>query len=391
MPLKFRLRLTRKGELSLSYTEFWTAEESKSVQPTVTAVSSDIHEQTRLDEPVFFSTAGPRALGVFLLRAHAQRHPVEFPFEGGPQSLPQTLAEALRDKRTNDGQKTWIQGMFTKADDAQPWRSVSSLFRYRYNYRDGYFFVGLGEIWKGADFKVLIDSKEVAPRDYELYAGQLGDKTPHWEPTPAKLDGVVTLFVCDSRAAQEVPILDYGLPLPTDAKLIVRVRLSEPRFAYLVWITSTGQVQPIYPWVDFQWDTRISYGQVTNLCLPPPDSDGNTRCYPINTGAGLETVFLLARGEPLPKSFDSILARVFQSLSIRAAKRVSWQSNSLHHFNYSQDATNSSRTTRLGSPQTLNNPLAGFKTAISSALGSEFPLIKAWAFANAGTTSRRSV
>ncbi|MCG3148174.1 MAG: hypothetical protein PCFJNLEI_01617 [Verrucomicrobiae bacterium] len=366
------------------------AEQPRSAPATATAVCPRLQEAARPNDSVFLWTAGSRALTEFLLRAHAHTPPGDFQWEGGPQSGAQTLAEALRDKQTNRGQKTWIQGIFTASSDQRPHPLPWSLFQHKYDSRKDYYAVRLGEAWQHAEFSVFVDGRRVSHADYNFYAEQLSSQSQAWTPAPARLDGTVELHVVDDKRSQEIPILDYGLPLLTGAKLIARVRLNEPSFAYLIWITSKGEVQPIYPWLDYQWESRAACDKMTDLCLPPPDNEGNTRFYPVDTDGGLECIFLLTRHEPLANSFEPKLRQLFGSVGRLAAKTPARQSNSLYHFIYAPAVEAQPRTMRLGLPQTMYNPLARFRTIIFDGLGLEFPVIKAWAFFNARRSKDRN-
>src|SRR5207248_3229723 len=67
---------------------------------------------------------------------------------------------------------------------------------------------------------------------------------------------------------------------------------------YLVWITSRGEAQPLYPWEGFDWDRRRDDRKVSSLTLPLPDADQPLGGWPIDTPSGIETLVLMVSEIP---------------------------------------------------------------------------------------------
>jgi hypothetical protein len=91
------------------------------------------------------------------------------------------------------------------------------------------------------------------------------------------------------------------LPVHRGDRVRVRATVTQPAHVYLVWLDSQGQVFPLYPWNDDK--------VVRSLADPPPPRPPQTEVHSPRTAAkgwlldnhaGLETILLLARREPLP-------------------------------------------------------------------------------------------
>lgn len=108
-------------------------------------------------------------------------------------------------------------------------------------------------------------------------------------------------------------IYDKGvLPVRTGDKVRVEITLSKTAFPYLVWITSSGEVMPVYPWKLNNWEPRPSTERsLDSLSLPEGDSNVGWR---IIGPSGLETVLLMVRDKPLPSTFN--LTRTLSDLPI---------------------------------------------------------------------------
>jgi serine/threonine protein kinase len=91
------------------------------------------------------------------------------------------------------------------------------------------------------------------------------------------------------------------LPLAAGARIVVHAAPSRPAYLYLIWRSSDGTVQPLYPWQGGDWLSPGPADPVTDLRLPlstTPDAALGT--FTLGGRAGLETVVLLAADRPLP-------------------------------------------------------------------------------------------
>jgi hypothetical protein len=102
-----------------------------------------------------------------------------------------------------------------------------------------------------------------------------------------------------------------ALPLKAGDLLQINVTLNRPAYVYVVWLDAHGKATPIYPWRDEDWNDRPEAEEKRDrLTLPEgPDVD----VAPLPPGAsGVESLLLLARDEPLPRSEN--LAGLFAGL-----------------------------------------------------------------------------
>jgi hypothetical protein len=92
------------------------------------------------------------------------------------------------------------------------------------------------------------------------------------------------------------------------------VQLNQPAFVYLVWIDSSGQLVPLYPWNN---ETL----EIKDIDQPPPERRPGKLIFSPLLGKtwtfaaqpGTEIVLLLARKEPLPQELK--LSKLLQPLS----------------------------------------------------------------------------
>lgn len=115
--------------------------------------------------------------------------------------------------------------------------------------------------------------------------------------------------------SQQTPLVEEpgALPVRNGAGMSLQVNFNEPRYAYLLWIDTQGQVVPLYPWNN----ERI---EVTDADQPPPvriatkllicPTIGST--WEFGPHEGLETVLLLVRRTPMPA--DARLGSLLASL-----------------------------------------------------------------------------
>jgi serine/threonine protein kinase len=119
-------------------------------------------------------------------------------------------------------------------------------------------------------------------------------------PLHANLD---VLFWNEQRRSK-LSITEPGaLPVSAGALFQIEVRLNRPADVYLVWIDSEGNISAVYPWEPgSRWDLRRSLDRTTHLLLPEATPDGGYGAWPIRGPAGVETLVLMAREEPLSGS-----------------------------------------------------------------------------------------
>ena len=110
------------------------------------------------------------------------------------------------------------------------------------------------------------------------------------------LDAELDVVFWDASRHERLSINEPGvLPVKKGDEFRKEVRLNRPADIYLVWIDSTGKVAPVYPWkVASDWEEGSAPKALGRLEMP-----AGGEVWPINGPAGVETLVLLAREEPL--------------------------------------------------------------------------------------------
>jgi serine/threonine protein kinase len=135
------------------------------------------------------------------------------------------------------------------------------------------------------------------------------DQVPQGRNTPAaNLSGELTVWAEDPADAGSGwrKIDEPGvLPVRQGHRVRVRATVTQPAHIYLVWLDSQGQVFPLYPWNDDKL--------VRSLADPPSPRPPQTEVHSPSTAtkgwllddhAGLETILLLVRREPLAEGIS---------------------------------------------------------------------------------------
>ncbi len=169
-----------------------------------------------------------------------------------------------------------------------------------------------------------------------------------------------------------------ALPLAPGDWMRIEVALSTPKYCYVIWIETKGQVTPIYPWSNEDWKQR----PVTELPrdrLSIPANPGEIA--PLGGGpAGMETLMLLTRDEPLPADFD--LAKALGTFPVQKAPNLRsavWFENG----KLLQNEPNRGPI-RLNLTEKVLNPVLETQKNIRESLGSVFPYTRAVSFSNKG-------
>src|SRR5262249_18635692 len=119
-----------------------------------------------------------------------------------------------------------------------------------------------------------------------------------------------------------------ALPVRNGELVHLEVRLNQPGFVYLLWIDSQGVVQPLYPWDIANskegWSAPwVPSGEQPHTEFHCPSE--KNRGLEVEGPVGLETVVLLARTTPLPRSLDlqKLVGRLPASASTNS-REVVW-------------------------------------------------------------------
>jgi predicted Ser/Thr protein kinase len=121
----------------------------------------------------------------------------------------------------------------------------------------------------------------------------------------APLQGWVDVRIWEPRSErrQNLGLRDEAaLPLRLNDQIRVEARVNRRAYLYVVWIDAEGKALPVYPWSLGHWEERPADEKpVDHLSLPA----NPTESWPVESAtAGMETLLLLAREEPLPRTVD---------------------------------------------------------------------------------------
>src|SRR5262245_43015066 len=139
-----------------------------------------------------------------------------------------------------------------------------------------------------------------------LICSAVGGLAAYWaisKPAQDLPDGMLVVFVRPKGIGEPLQVdSPAALPVYDGGSMNLEVQHRAPACTYLIWINTSGQVSPLYPWNNSQIE-------VTDLNSPPPARrPGQIVHSPLafggvwefRPGNGLETVLLLARKTPLP-------------------------------------------------------------------------------------------
>jgi hypothetical protein len=101
-----------------------------------------------------------------------------------------------------------------------------------------------------------------------------------------------------------------ALPLREGDALRIEAAVSRPAYLYLIQLGTKGEAWPLFPWQKDDWNNRPVEQPRTTLQVP----QNLQGIAPLEAGpSGIETLVLLARGEPLTPEENAALARLFET------------------------------------------------------------------------------
>lgn len=166
-----------------------------------------------------------------------------------------------------------------------------------------------------------------------------------------------------------------------NVRVEVKVRGNVNVYLYVVWIDSTGEAHPLYPWVGFEWENHPETEKRLSLSLPFIKAAQDLIGWPIDTDAGIETVVVMADQIPLegeevmmfPDSWtafpsDKTLSEKEEPFEITLVKEGLGEDIKLGH-----------------SPVAINDPKLKTEVLLRERHSSRFALIHAVGFANVGS------
>jgi serine/threonine protein kinase len=206
---------------------------------------------------------------------------------------------------------------------------------------------------------------------------------------PAPLKGAIDVEMTrpgDKLRQVPIPLRDPGArPLKAGDEVRIRVDLNRQAFVYVLWVDTRGQVLPVYPWLEGEWDRPEKEEAVAKLRLP--EHKGGWGYWTLDPGpAGLETMVLLARETPLPAEVDlkaALAGLGAQKLAEEEGTSVAWFENGEVVRDEPLRAPNLKAVTAGSSP------LERINGEVQRRVGRHFTYTRAVTFGTLGNAKRR--
>jgi hypothetical protein len=150
-------------------------------------------------------------------------------------------------------------------------------------------------------------------------------------------------------------------------------------YLYVLWVNTEGQVLPVYPRLEGDWARRPAQETPVRQLRLPEKAGG---VWPIDPGpAGMETLLLLAREEPLSRERERDLEKALTGLGPQPMADeldVAWFENGEVVRDEPERAPNLKATLES------SNPLLRQQRALEERLKDLFPYRRGISFANRG-------
>lgn len=252
--------------------------------------------------------------------------------------------------------------------------------------------LGVGAVWIAAA-RLLVEgrpeaSKSVSSTEGETDAERASPGIDSAAAASAKRIGArlnVRIWNDQIPRRKGLSIADpQALPLQPGDAIRVEAQLDRPAYAYLLWISSTGEVDPVYPWRAGDWSARpLSELPVERVSLP----EVVDQAWPLSGPAGMESLVLLVRPSPLPKDVD--LPGLLSGLppqDFQQAQSVVWFQNGKPVLEDAvpQATLATSRRPQFFNAQRVDDPVLNTQAELYRRLSEHFTLIQGASFANAG-------
>jgi hypothetical protein len=113
----------------------------------------------------------------------------------------------------------------------------------------------------------------------------------------------ILVYAPDDPRRRNLFLDDPGvMPLQPGDQISIEAELNRPGYLYVLWIDSNGKALPVYPWRPGHWKERPEEEHPVGRLRRPEALD---EFYQIRKDTpGMETLVLLARDTPLPRSVD---------------------------------------------------------------------------------------
>jgi transcriptional regulator with XRE-family HTH domain len=172
------------------------------------------------------------------------------------------------------------------------------------------------------------------------------------------------------------------LPVRAGDRVRVEVEASRPVYLYLVWVTSQGVAQPLYPWEEFDWARRPPDEPLDWLSLPLPEPGRGYGGWPVDTPAGIETLVAMASAVPLNAG---VAAKVRGWWGGFPSSEPAPDPCRDYWFECRRGVRLAGEGTRLGAvPESLGDPVYEIQALMRDRLAGRFDLVRAVCLGNTG-------
>lgn len=198
------------------------------------------------------------------------------------------------------------------------------------------------------------------------------------------LRGSVDILVWDPDDAQRRGISLYepgAHPLRPGDQVRVECRLSRKAYPYLIWIDSSGQALPLFPWTPGDWESRPTSEQpVDRISLPDRSDEG----WAIEGQPGMETLMLFLRDVPLDAAGAAALRTTLEQLPPQPAHHagalVTFENGRVVRVRQEQ-----LRGPNVVDPRKLDDPVLETQRVLTEQLGDDFLWSCGISFSNQAT------
>ena len=164
-----------------------------------------------------------------------------------------------------------------------------------------------------------------------------------------------------------------ALPLRAGDKVRIKTTSSHPMFHYILWITTEGKVQPVYPWLNGSWSKRTN--EQPNKVLPLPDDGAKAYGFKVDEN-GMETLVLLLRQTRLPESVE------IESLLPQLPKQVRQDAGSVAYFDNGKVVLDDpDRSLVLFDPQDIHDPVVQTQSLLYDSMKAHFDVMTSQGYA----------
>lgn len=370
------------GGLRLDRLEIWESwKNNQTDSPCDRELFAEAEASVQSGATLFRWTTGVRAFAILMLRTAYSATPEQTILSGQNGSAARCLVDLVRKPAPAD-QLNWLQYLFQNQlrGPTEKRLLTPGMFERKSNSKTQHYSIKCGSNWKGAKIVILRAGKEI---NDHLIANQMADELEEqfekvWSDS-GPLIVTLNLLCWDGPTLQLHPIDQTPLPLVLPGGVAVRIKLNRPAYLYVLWITSSRSVQPLYPWTNFNWLRTLDDQKVKSLELPTTTTPGQTAYYPLESRPGVETVIILAADKPIPAAALKLLRDLPRRSGIDYPQGMP-EPGKLYRVQDPRQNNAGRPVVRLGLPREIDNQMAQFMERLLHQVGSVCPCLTTLSF-----------